>query len=46
MLTTGSGIDDLVDSREQEVVLRAIIVEHSEVDTHSVDLGILLLNHD
>jgi hypothetical protein len=36
----------LVDSREWEVVLRAVLINCCEVDAHSVDFGVFLLTHD
>jgi hypothetical protein len=40
------GVDDLIDSREQEVVFQIVLVQRGEVDSHPVDLGVLLLHHD
>jgi hypothetical protein len=39
-------IDDLVDSRQREVIFRAMFLQCREVDTHPVDLGVLLFHHD
>jgi hypothetical protein len=35
-----------IDPREREVVLRAVLVKCSEVDAHSIDFGVFLLDHD
>ena len=42
--TTASGIrvDDLIDSREQKIVLRAMLVQDRVVDAHPLDVCILL----
>ena len=43
--TTRSGVDNLVDARQREVVLRAVLVQVGEVDAHAQGIGILLRHH-
>jgi hypothetical protein len=46
LLATGGGIDYQIDPREREVVLREVLIERGEVDAHSIDFGVFLLDHD
>jgi hypothetical protein len=46
MFAASGGVDDLIDSREREVVFRAVLVQRGEAYAHLVDLGVLVLHHD
>ena len=41
-LTTGCRVNDLIDLREREVILRAVFVQRGEINTHAKDVCALL----
>jgi hypothetical protein len=45
-LATSGGVDDLIDSREREIVFQAVLFQRCEVDADPLDLGVLLFHHD
>ena len=42
---TRSAVDNLVDARQREVVLRVVLVQVGEVDAHTQGIGVFLRHH-